>query len=126
MGDDAFIPASGPVMSKTPSNIAADIPVPSVVITSAGRNDTVSVAICGEVDVANQEAIHAALLNIVGSWQPRQMLLDLSRLDFCDCSGARMLSLVQREIAATGATCLAHSSQPHVDWLMDWMRQNPL
>jgi anti-sigma B factor antagonist len=125
VGNDAFTPAPGTMISGTTSDPPAHVGVPGVVVTSAGRDDTVSIAISGDLDAGTQDVIRSALLSIVGSRQPHHVFLDLSRLDFCDCAGARMLVLVQREIVARGAACTARNPQPQVAWLMEWLRQNP-
>ena len=88
---------------------------------SAGDDHASTIAVRGDLDFAVQPAVRATLMRIVARELPGRVVLDLSRLDFCDCAGARMLADVQRKIIERGGTCVATGAQPHVAWLMRWL-----
>ena len=92
------------------------------VFVSAGDDQASTIAIRGDLDFAVQHAVRAALMRIITAERPGRVVLDLSRLDFCDCAGARMLADVRREIIARGGTCVAADPQRHVAWLMHWLQ----
>ena len=91
------------------------------VVVAARDDQALTVAVRGDLDFAVQHAVRAALMCIVVLDRPGHVVLDLSRLDFCDCAGARMLADVRRKIIARGGTCVADHPQRHVTWLLRWI-----
>ena len=64
---------------------------------------TVSVALCGELDLATAEALRRCLAPLILSDPPPQRLvLDLGELAFLDASGISALLTAQRGLAARG------------------------
>jgi anti-anti-sigma factor len=117
VGHDALVPASVVV---TP--VAHPPERATGAATSTGRIETVTISIHGELDFATLHEVRATLMTILTSWQPSELIVDLSQLDFCDCAGARMLADIQRESIARKTAFVAGNPQPHVAWLMEWMR----
>ncbi|WP_249998160.1 STAS domain-containing protein [Actinoplanes sp. M2I2] len=107
---------------STRSGVSAGSPASYVTVTSAVPGEMLTIAVCGELDTATQHTARASLSSIVASYPPCRVTLDLSRLDFCDCAGARMLADVQRDCGAQGSPCVTRDPQPHVAWLLNWMR----
>jgi anti-sigma B factor antagonist len=92
------------------------------VFVSARDDQASTIAVRGDLDFAVQHAVRATLMRIIALDRPGRVVLDLSRLDFCDSAGARMLADVRQQIIARGGTCVAADPQRHVAWLMHWLQ----
>ncbi|MEU8610439.1 STAS domain-containing protein [Actinoplanes sp. NPDC048791] len=94
------------------------------VFVSARDGQASTIAVRGDLDFAVQRAVQTALMGVIARDRPGHVVLDLSRLDFCDCAGARMLAEVRQRIIAWGGTCVAADPQRHVAWLMHWLQDH--
>ena len=71
---------------------------------------TVSVAVCGELDLATAEALRRCLVPLVkADPPPARLVLDLSELAFLDASGVSALLTAQRALAARGGQLVLRS-----------------
>lgn len=66
-----------------------------------GGDRYVIVRISGECDAGNAAALREFLLDVL-TGESARILLDLSRLDFLDCAGARALTAVSRRAGLLG------------------------
>ncbi|MFJ8589552.1 STAS domain-containing protein [Streptomyces sp. NPDC093595] len=66
-------------------------------------------SVTGELDIATAPRIRQALLDIIHGHE--QVIIDLDRLDFCDCAGLSALITVQKTARAHG-TALAIRNIP--------------
>jgi len=67
------------------------------------------VTLSGELDIATIEPVRTFLGDL--AHKPGQLIIDMSELTFCGCSGLRMLLEFQREIAEPGQTVFACCSR---------------
>jgi anti-sigma B factor antagonist len=91
----------------------------NVATSSAGKVLTVRIA--GELDVATQGLLRAMLTEILVSYRPLHLIIDLAQLDFCDCAGVRVLTDTQRMAARYGATLSVQHPRPQVRWVLQAM-----
>ncbi len=81
-------------------------------------DDIVAVSIVGELDLADEARMDLAIDFVVGLQIPN-VLLDLSRCEFVDATGLRMLLRGQRRIERAGARLAVISPLPRVRRVMD-------
>jgi anti-anti-sigma regulatory factor len=87
------------------------------VITSPS---TVSIQVCGEVDLSNRDQLQAAL-SAVDFDGARTDRLDLQHLTFCDISGCWHLLLFEREARPSGHQTSIHGARPTVRKVLSLM-----
>ena len=67
------------------------------------RQDSVIVALDGELDTVSERQLNALVTRLLGK-QARQVLFDLSRIRFMDTAGIRGLISAQRRLFLAGRT----------------------
>jgi anti-anti-sigma factor len=72
-------------------------------LSTCGPDRSVRVRVCGECDASNAATLRDFLLGVLTAESAR-MVLDLSRLDFLDCAGARSLVAVSRRARLLGGS----------------------
>jgi anti-sigma B factor antagonist len=81
-------------------------------LSVCGHDRCVVVGICGECDASNAATLRDHLLGVLTRVSP-WMVADLSRLEFLDCAGARVLvSTRRRAMLLGGALALAAPTAP--------------
>lgn len=78
----------------------------------------VAVAIAGELDLADEARMDLAIDFVVGLEIP-SVLIDLTRCEFVDATGLRMLLRAQQRIERSGARLAVLSPLPRVRRVMD-------
>ena len=81
-------------------------------------DDIVAVSIVGEFDLADEARMDLAIDFVVGLQIPN-VLIDLSRCEFVDATGLRMLLRAQRRIERANARLAVISPLPRVRRVMD-------
>jgi anti-sigma B factor antagonist len=79
---------------------------------------TVVIGVVGELDLADEARMDLAVDFVVGLRIPN-VVLDLSRCEFVDATGLRMLLRAQHRIDRSGATLAVLSPLPRVRRVMD-------
>lgn len=92
--------------------ITSDQALPQV---HADRSGTLIVS--GELDLASAPRLGAALEARIGSGQ-RDIVLDLSAIEFCDLSRLSVLVNANRALRATGHRLVVRNPSPHVGNLL--------
>ena len=80
--------------------------------------EIVAVAIAGELDLADEARMDLVIDFVVGLEVP-SVLLDLTRCEFVDATGLRMLLRAQQRIERSGARLAVISPLPTVRRVMD-------
>jgi anti-anti-sigma factor len=78
-----------------------------------------SVAVTGEVDMATEAELKAALLGALATHHPAVLDVDLSECTFLDCSGVRVLVAVHARARAAGCLVRARDAQPAVQLVLE-------
>ena len=81
-------------------------------------DDTVVVGIAGELDLADEARMDLAVDFVVGLGIPN-VVVDLSRCEFVDATGLRMLLRAQHRIDRAGAKLAVITPLPRVRRVMD-------
>jgi anti-anti-sigma factor len=81
-------------------------------------DDIVVVAIAGELDLADEARMDLAVDFVVGLEIPKVMI-DLTRCEFVDATGLRMLLRAQQRIDRSGAKLAVITPLPRVRRVMD-------
>jgi anti-anti-sigma factor len=79
--------------------------------TSTGRD--VTVALAGEIDLANAGALAEALAQVIEA-KPPAVIIDLTQLSFLDSSGIRCLVIAAREASAVGSHVIVRRPSPTI------------
>jgi anti-anti-sigma factor len=79
-------------------------PVLGLEVTTLGRGETVKLSLMGELDIGGRPTVERAV-DEVFSRQPRQVVLDFSRLRFMDSAGVH-ITLAANDHAVKGGTDL--------------------
>ncbi|MFI6294628.1 STAS domain-containing protein [Nonomuraea sp. NPDC050790] len=92
-------------------------------------DDALLVHVTGELDLATIGLLDQALLPLLGRG-PRRMIVDASRLRFCDLRGYRALTAIQTIGAASGVevstVCPAGQVRRLIDFLQPGSSRSPL
>ncbi|MFI8829064.1 STAS domain-containing protein [Streptomyces sp. NPDC053431] len=72
--------------------------------------------VTGELDIATAPLIRQALLDTINRHE--QVIIDLDRLDFCDCAGLSALITAQKTARAHGITLVIRNVQPQLTRLL--------
>jgi anti-anti-sigma factor len=81
-------------------------------------DDVVAISIVGEFDLADEARMDLAIDFVVGLGSPN-VVIDLSRCEFVDATGLRMLLHAQQRIGRAGATLAVIAPRPAVRRVMD-------
>ncbi len=74
----------------------------------AWLRNSATVSLSGEVDIATAPELHDCLLEVV-TQRPDNLVVDLARLRFLDCSGAAVLGRAREALLSAGATMVLRS-----------------
>lgn len=81
------------------------------VVASRDGNDSATVRLCGDLDIASAGAARRALEQVDADIQ--QIVLDLSDITYCDAAGVRFLLTAQKQARTTGRDLVVrHPSRP--------------
>ncbi|MET9730138.1 STAS domain-containing protein [Streptomyces sp. NPDC006458] len=86
------------------------------VVVRSERNGHVRVKVSGELDIAAGPALRSALDAAVD--RCAHVMLDLTGVTFCDCSGLNVMLAAQRHAAAQGKTLSVRAAGPAVEGLL--------
>jgi len=95
-----------------------------LLISCARSGATTRVVLAGDVDFANTGYLRSALLSAAGSTTTHEtsntseLVLDLSKVTFIDCSGIGALVGVRRTVVASGIGVRIAAASPQVDRLL--------
>jgi anti-anti-sigma factor len=91
---------------------AEGAPGPLLVVEQAhGR---IRVILTGSLDLANVQTVGAQLRAVMSRHRPRTLTLDMTRVDFCDCSSLQMLIDVRRDGELAGTRVVIPAGSPAV------------
>jgi anti-anti-sigma factor len=91
---------------------------PLINVEAVRRNGVLTIGLSGELDCATQTAARRALDDSLAGHLPPSIIVDLTRLDFCDCAGARVLKELQRAVEEREISCAFKNPQPQVSWVL--------
>ncbi|MEV6596704.1 STAS domain-containing protein [Actinoplanes sp. NPDC051346] len=80
--------------------------------------DKLTIVVAGELDMANHFIAFDALHDALADSMPRNVVIDLAALTFCDVAGARAIGCAHRLAVARGATCRVRNARPHIERLL--------
>jgi anti-anti-sigma factor len=75
--------------------------------------------VTGEIDLATAERLRAGLLAILEEVPMSGLDLDLSAVDFCDCTGLGALMTVHKAAARVGCGITISAARPGTSWLLE-------
>lgn len=93
-------------------------------MTSAGPTG-IGVTIAGELDVATAGLLRAWIIDTVHHLRPASITLDLSRLQFIDVAGVRMLYELHESASADGCALTVGAAPPMFWWILSRMGLDP-
>lgn len=95
----------------------------SDLITSARQEgDTIVASIQGEVDLNNSPDLRVALLDMVVTHQPKNIVLDLAHVPYMDSSAIAVLVELLQKIRKNGGKVYLVALQPRVRGLLEIAR----
>lgn len=87
-------------------------------VTAAGADDRLIVRLATDIDCATAETLCSRMAAMIAAYAPRQVIIDLARVDFCDSAGIRGLETLAEEVTRGGATFRLEGARPHIVWLV--------
>jgi anti-sigma B factor antagonist len=90
--------------------------MPGVELSSGARDGHVVVALRGELDVTGAADVEAAITPLVA--RGRYLVIDMSALDFIDCSSLRALPRARALARRGGGDVVLAAPQPHARRLL--------
>ncbi len=90
---------------------------PCLTVDTHPDGDRMAVTVAGDLDIDTEQALHNALRDALRH-SVSGVDLDLSRVDFCDCSGLNVLLSVRRRALEDAKTLLLRATCPAVDRLL--------
>ena len=90
--------------------------MPGVELSSGAWDGYVVVALCGELDVTGAADVEAAITALVA--RDRYLVIDMSALDFIDCSSLRALLRARALARRGGGDVVLAAPQPHARRLL--------
>ncbi|MFI1206798.1 anti-sigma factor antagonist [Streptomyces sp. NPDC020802] len=100
-----------------PSGTARGHPAASLQIETHAAGERMTLTATGEVDIDTYPCLQHALRTALGE-SVRGVDLDLTGVDFCDCTGLNVLLHVRRRALADGKTVVVRSASPAVERLL--------
>ncbi len=82
------------------------------------------VAFAGRMDRTTSPDAEKALAPVLEAL-PRQLVLDLAKLEFISSAGLRVVLGARKRLAAAGAECLIVNMQPHVENVFEAIKALP-
>jgi anti-anti-sigma factor len=84
------------------------------ILVTADARDEPALELAGDLDVASREHLWQLIGSLLANCNPRTVTLDLSRVEFVDCSGLTVLLRAHRQLAARGGRLISTGAQPAV------------
>ncbi len=81
-------------------------------------DEIVVVTVTGEVDISTAGLLRDQLAGVLAT-QPGAVLVDVTRLDFCDLSGLDALGEAASAAASAGLELILQGCSPQLAWLLD-------
>jgi anti-sigma B factor antagonist len=94
------------------------VPWPKLAFETIRNGDEVSLAVAGELDLATGPSLEQTAMALLRE-QPRQLILDLRQVTFCDSSGIASLLRIHRAAKRTGSGLRLHNVQALVRQVLD-------
>ena len=79
-------------------------------------------AINGEIDLNNSPSLRGSLLAALRQWQPKKLVLNMSKVPYVDSSAIAVLVEVLKEIRRSGGRVFLFELQPRVKGLLEIAR----
>jgi anti-sigma B factor antagonist len=76
----------------------------------------------GEVDLNNSPSLRGRLLEALRQWQPKKLVLNMSKVPYIDSSAIAVLVEVLRDIRRSGGRVMLVELQPRVKGLLEIAR----
>jgi anti-anti-sigma factor len=93
-------------------------PFPQFRVSTDPDGGRLTVVLNGEIDCANSAALSTRLRAIMTTNRVGEVIIDISGLEFCDMTGARMLVEVYHWSRDTGTHCRLYRARPLVRRLL--------
>jgi anti-anti-sigma factor len=87
-------------------------------ITTSHRGDTIVMLLTGELDMAVEDRLRAAVRAALAD-RPRTLVLELSGLDFLDCTGLSILIWARNELHRDAGALQIRNPRPIVRRVLD-------
>jgi anti-anti-sigma factor len=92
---------------------------PSTIQVSYRRDRAgLTLVLAGELDAFSGVVAYRQVRDILAIFTYDRVVLDVSKVDFCDCAGVRTLIAMHHLATDRGATCVVHNPQDHIVWLL--------
>ncbi|MCQ0015431.1 STAS domain-containing protein [Actinomadura madurae] len=85
----------------------------------AGRGDTTVMMLAGELDMAGDARLRARVAAALAD-RPRTLVLELSGLEFIDCTGLSIMIWARNRLDRDGATLRIRNARPMVARVLDF------
>ncbi|MFK8910959.1 STAS domain-containing protein, partial [Streptomyces sp. YS-3] len=108
---------SGRALYTAPAYAPSGRPLPRLEIEVVPAGDRQLVTVAGEVDIDADRLLHSTLCAALERAR-HGVDLDLSNVDFCDCSGLNILLRIRRHALRDGKTLRVHAVSPIVHRLL--------
>jgi len=76
-------------------------------------------AITGEIDLHNSPHLRVQLMDALRRWQPKKLILNMSKVPYVDSSAIAVLVEILKELRRTGGRIMLAELQPRVKGLLE-------
>lgn len=125
MPERALSPTSGEAVVWTAHVSTGEPPQPWLRIETYPADDRVLVVVSGDLDIDTEQMLQTALRDALAG-SVSGVDLDLSGVEFCDCSGLNVLLRMRRRALADAKTVAIRTAGATVERLLDLTRTRPL
>lgn len=125
MSERALSPTSGEAAACTADASTGGRPQPWLRIETYPADDRVLVVVSGDLDIDTEQMLQSALRDALAG-SVSGVDLDLSGVEFCDCSGLNVLLRMRRRALADAKTVAIRTAGATVERLLDLTHTRPL
>jgi anti-sigma B factor antagonist len=100
------------------------VTMPRLTYQTTRHRDVTVIALTGELDLAGAARLEMEIDRVLGDSPPPGLVVDLSRLDFLDSSGLRLLILIDQKAQAEGRRFALVPGAETVQRVFDITRMN--